>query len=251
MTAESLFAGTEDTKWVEVEGIVNAISVAEKQSWLELDVAVLNDHFTAHIPGYTATNSLPTWLIDARVKLQGVVQTLPNRRGPALGFEMFVPSMDSIDVIRESPKEPFSLPTRAINTVLQADSHTPPGHRVKVHGVVTLQWSDRQIYLQDDTGGIAVELVSPLSLAPGSRLDVIGFPKMSGYSGQSRRNPARHRPEDQGEGSTRRRVRQRPGATRRCFNRDDAAPGRRGSNVAGGAMEFRGVAEDQSSGGRD
>lgn len=184
MTAESLFAGTEDTKWVEVEGIVNAISVAAKQSWLELDVAVLNDHFTAHIPGYTTTNPMPTWLIDTRVKLQGVVQTLPNRRGPALGFEMFVPSMDSLEVVRQSPKEPFSLPTRAINTVLQADSHNPPGHRVKVHGVVTLQWSDRQIYIQDDTGGIAVDLVSPLALDPGTRLDVVGFPKVGGYSAQ-------------------------------------------------------------------
>jgi len=188
LTAESLFAGTEDAQWVEVQGIVNSISVAEEPHWLELDVAVLDDIFKAHLPGFTKTNALPTWLVDARIKLRGVARTASSRRGRTLGFEMFVPSIEPIQVLQPAPADPFALPGRAITAVLQPDSTTPPGHRVKVQGVVTLKWSDRQIYLQDATGGIYAELLTPLSLQPGAQLEVVGFPRPVGLAAQLRQS---------------------------------------------------------------
>jgi len=188
LTAERLFAGTEDAEWVEVEGIVNAISVSEPQHWLDLDVAVLDENFKAHLSGFTKTNPLPMWLVDASVRLRGVARTTPHRRDQTLGIELFVPSIDPIQVLRPSPADPFALPARSIHALLQRDTNSPPGHRVKVQGTVTLKWDDRQIYLQDDTGGIYADLFTPLSLEPGAQIEVVGFPKAGSYSPQLRQS---------------------------------------------------------------
>lgn len=182
MTAETLFAQTEDTRWVEVEGIVNSVSHSPKHAWIDLDFAVLNDHLTVHIPGFATGEAVPPWLVDARLRLRGVVQTVPERRGPALGIEMFVPGLDAIEVIRPALAEPFQLPVRPIQAVLQSDAKNPPGHRVKVRGMATLQWSERQIYLQDSSGGIFVELREAVKVKPGEALDVVGFPAPGMYS---------------------------------------------------------------------
>ncbi len=186
LTAESLFSGTEEGNWVEVHGIVNSMVVATNKQWLELDVAVLGDSFKANIPGFSKTDPLPTWLVDARVRLRGVAGTVFHQRQQTLGLELFVPSMESIKVVRPAPRDPFALTARPIKRLLQWDTNTPPGHRVKVQGIVTLKWGDRQIYLQDDTGGIYVELLRSLTVEPGAVIEVAGFPKAGSYSAMLR-----------------------------------------------------------------
>src|SRR5262249_35858301 len=134
------------------------------------------------------SNPLPMWLVDACVKLRGVARTTANRRGQMLGFEMFVPSIDPIQVLRPAPADPFALPARPIQALLQQDPNTPPGHRVKVQGTVTLKWDDRQIYLQDDSGGIYADLFTPLALEPGAQVEVVGFPKAGSFAPQLRQS---------------------------------------------------------------
>src|SRR5262245_29799914 len=186
MTAENLFAGAEDGKWVEVQGIVNSMSLSEANHWLDLDVAVLDGHFKAHLPGFEKGDRLPERLVDARVRLRGVARAEFNRRGSTLGFELFVPSLESIQVLRPAPANPFDLPVRPINALLQPDRSTPPGHRVRVRGTLTLKWSNRQIYLQDATGAAYAQLMSPLDLEPGTPLEVVGFPKAGTHPTQLR-----------------------------------------------------------------
>ena len=186
LTAESLFSGTEAGNLVEVHGIVNSTAFSAKQQWLELDVAVLGDTYRAHIPGYSNTDPLPTWLVDARVRLRGVAGTVFNQRRQTFGLELFVPSMESVKVVRPAPWDPFSLTTRPINRLLQWDTNTPPGHRVKVQGTVTLKWGDKQIYLQDGTGGIYVELLRALTVEPGTVIEVTGFPEAGTHSSKLR-----------------------------------------------------------------
>jgi PAS domain S-box-containing protein len=186
LTAESLFSGSEEGNWVEVHGIVNSMVVATNKQWLELDVAVLGDSFKAHIPGFSKWDPLPTSLVDARVRLRGVAGTVFHQRRQTLGLELFVPSMESIKVVRPAPKDPFALTARPINRLLQWDTNTPPGHRVKVQGIVTLKWGDKHIYLQDDTGGIYVELIRSLTVEPGTVIEVAGFPKAGGSSAKLR-----------------------------------------------------------------
>jgi|GEM_PF-3118089 len=186
LTAESLFSGTEEGNWVEIHGIVNSLAFSAKQQWLELDVAVLGDSFKAHIPGFSQSDPLPSWLVDARVRLRGVAGTVFHQRRQTLGLDLFVPSMESIKVTRPAPRDPFALTTRPINRLLQWDTNTPPGHRVKVQGTVTLKWVDRYIYIQDGTGGIYVELVRPLTVEPGTVIEVAGFPKAGANSARLR-----------------------------------------------------------------
>ena len=186
VTAESLFSGTEEGNWIEVHGIVNSMAFSSKQQWLELDVAMLGDTFKAHVPGFSKTDPLPTGLVDARIRLRGVAGTVFHQRRQTLGLELFVPSMESIKVVRPAPRDPFALTARPINRLLQWDTNSPPGHRVKVQGTVTLKWGDKQIYLEDGTGGIYVELLRSVTVEPGTVIEVVGFPKAGSFSAKLR-----------------------------------------------------------------
>lgn len=186
VTAERLFDGTEDGNWVEAHGIVTSLTTSDSHRWLDLEVAVLGDTFKAHIPNFSKTNGLPNWLVDSRIALRGVVGTFFNQRRQALSFQLFVPSLEFVRVERAAPADPFSLTARPINGLLQWNTNTPPGHRVKVQGIVTLKGPDRQIYLQDGTGGIGVDLIKPFTLEPGATIEVVGFPRGGFYSARLR-----------------------------------------------------------------
>ena len=182
LTVESLFSGTEEGNWVEIHGIVTSAALSTNKPWLELDVTALGDSFKAHIPGFLDNDQLPMWLVDARIRLRGVAGTVFNQRRQTLGLELFVPSMESIKVVRPAPRDPFAQAVRPMNRLLQWDTNTPPGHRVKVQGTVTLKWADKQIYLQDQTGGIYVELLRPLTVDPDTVIEVVGFPKAGSFA---------------------------------------------------------------------
>ena len=187
LTAEELFAMAPVTEYVEVSGIVQAASIARPQDRLLLEIGVLDAHFMAEIPGFGKEDAPPDWLVDARLRLRGVVGPRTVRRGRELGFQLLVPSLDSVEVVRPAPNDPFASPPRPIRRVLEPDPATPPGHRVKVAGVVSLQWSDRQVFLQDATGGIYVELLHPLRAAPGTYVEAVGFLRSGSAAGQLRR----------------------------------------------------------------
>ncbi len=182
VTAEGLQTGSLDGQWVELSGIVNSLSVYGANQSLEINVAGLVENFTAHVPGFTTNTARPDWLVDARVRIRGTAGTVFNKQRQALGFQMFVPALDALDVVRPAPADPFAAPARPIRALLQFEASTPPGHRFKVAGTVTLRWNDRQIYLQDESGGVSVELSAPCTAQPGDRVEVVGFPKAGNFS---------------------------------------------------------------------
>jgi hypothetical protein len=92
LTAEELFAVAPVTEYVEVSGIVQAASIARPQDRLLLEIGVLDAHFTAEIPGFGKDDAPPDWLVDARLRLRGVVGPRTVRRGRELGFQLLVPS---------------------------------------------------------------------------------------------------------------------------------------------------------------
>lgn len=176
---ERMFAGHEDSQWVQMEAIVRAISTSEPAHFV---VEVVSDfrRFHVYIPNPDGVD-LPEHLIDARVRARGVCATNFNQRRQLVGIKLFVPSLDYISVVERGQADPFELPVRTVSSLLQY-SNDPPGHRMRVQGVVTLQRSNGDFFLQDETGGLYVRPREFVPLKPGDRVDLAGFATAGAYS---------------------------------------------------------------------
>jgi signal transduction histidine kinase len=114
----------------------------------------------------------PEQLLDARVAILGVCGTLYNERRQLRGIQLFVPGPDNLRVI-----EPPSASDRvSVDHVLDFVADRPPGHHVRVGGIVT--WSSASVlFIRDADNGLHVGLRTNSQLAPGDQVDVVGYPR--------------------------------------------------------------------------
>jgi signal transduction histidine kinase len=126
------------------------------------------DRFSAYVPGLVH----PEQLLDARVAILGVCGTLYNERRQLRGIQLFVPGPDNLRVI-----EPPSASDRvSVDHVLDFVADRPPGHHVRVGGIVT--WSSASVlFIRDADNGLHVGLRTNSQLAPGDQVDVVGYPR--------------------------------------------------------------------------
>ena len=163
---DRIFAGTEDSRLLDLEGIVRDAGMNAGKA--VLDVAYAGHRFTAQVPGLTH----PDTLLDARVAFRGVCGTLYNERRQFRGIQLFVPGPDALHVL-EPPSEGALV---AVDHVLDFSVGHFPGHRVRVEGVVT-DSASTQLFIRDADNGLKVRLRHPRHLAPGDVVDVLGYPQ--------------------------------------------------------------------------
>ena len=166
---DRIFSGAEDSRVVDVEGVVRSASVNRIAA---LDLAYGTERFTAYVPGLAH----PERLLDARLAIHGVCGTLYNDRRQLRGIQLFVPGPDGLRVI-----EPPGASTRvAVDHVLDFAADRPPGHLVRVGGIVT--WSSATLlFIRDADNGLRVSLRESARFAPGDRVEVMGYPRAGWY----------------------------------------------------------------------
>jgi len=177
-TLEQMASGREDSQWVELEGIVRSADKENSQPVLNLAVGMgrLKVRFPADSEG-----SLHR-LVDARVSVQGNVGGIFNQNMQLLGAELHVPTLAFVRVLDPPAHDPFSLPARPIRTLMGFTPHGAPGHRVKVKGIATLFRPGRALFIEDGSGGLYITTAQATSLAPGDRVEVVGFPAAGEYT---------------------------------------------------------------------
>jgi signal transduction histidine kinase/DNA-binding response OmpR family regulator len=163
---DSILAGAEDSRLVDIEGVVRNASLSRDIATLVLVNA--GHRFSAYVPGLVH----PERLLDARVAIRGVCGTLYNDRRQIRGIQAFVPGPGDVAVL-----EPPSGGARvAVDHVLDFAADRLPGHHVRVHGIVT--WSSgSQLFIRDANNGLQVRLRRSSRLAPGDVVDVVGYPQ--------------------------------------------------------------------------
>jgi signal transduction histidine kinase/CheY-like chemotaxis protein len=172
-----LLAGRYDSQWVETEGTVQSVVADGPDAALTL---VSGSYmFSAVLPDLGS--HLPEQLVDARVRVQGACGSIFNDRRQLLGIHVLVPGLSHVIVVEPAPAAPQSLPVQPINTLLQFNLEQPPGHRVRVQGIVTLRRPNGTVFISDASGGVAAEAPRDLSVSPGDRVDVVGFPAQAAY----------------------------------------------------------------------
>jgi signal transduction histidine kinase len=173
VTFEQMASTAFDSQRVEFEGVVRSAEVVDKAAHIRLIVETPAGHVTARIINDTG---LAAGLVDSRVRIRGSCGALFNKRNQITGVIVYVPSTEDIQIIEARPADPFALPARPL-AELQAFSFTGLSpHRVKVSGVVTAQFEGNTFYIADQSDSAYVESSQAVSLKPGDRAEVVGFP---------------------------------------------------------------------------
>jgi PAS domain S-box-containing protein len=167
-----------DSQWVEIGGTVQSV---RRVGILHaaLDVVTAGGQTTVTVP---AVDELPMRLIGARARFRGVGISIFNKKRQLLGSEVLAPSLDFVAVEEAAPADPFAAPALTADSLMRFRLGADPSHRVRVQGVVTHQRPTGSFYMMDETGGLYVQTPDRTLLAPGERVDVVGFPSRGEYA---------------------------------------------------------------------
>lgn len=170
---QDLISGEEDSRWVEVRGVVHSAVVT--RSWgraiLLLNIDLGPGTISARILHFDS--SYPQ-LVDASVRVRGVCGAVFNDKRQLVGLRLYVSDISSLEV-EQAAGDPFAAPLTAISKLQQFGAGHLLEHRVRVRGRLIYQSSGQAVYLQSGSDGIEVKTDSALQLKPGAVVEAAGF----------------------------------------------------------------------------
>lgn len=197
-TIAELNAGGLDAAWVELEGIVRSCRptppdqrpapragaadpalrpAPERESWT-ITIAEGDDRMTVQLSDRVA----PAQLIDAKVRLRGIVFNVHNANRQFVRASMQVAGQGMITIATPPPVDPFALPLQRIDEILRFTPSGFTGHRIRVRGIVTAHHQGRTLWLQEGERGLRVVSDQTGTLVPGDLVEVVGFADHGGYA---------------------------------------------------------------------
>jgi signal transduction histidine kinase len=121
-------------------------------------------------------------LVDAKVRLRGVVSGRFNQKRQWVGARFTVSSPDGIVVTKPAPADPFAAPVHSVQNLLQWEVNQAGQHRVKVRGVVTHFEPGAALFIREGSIGLQIRTSETQKLTPGDVVEVLGFPAHGTYS---------------------------------------------------------------------
>ena len=167
------FAGADDSQWMEVAGIVDAIERRDARTYIGLRL-----HFKRIEMAIPGEPTLPPGLLHARVTARGVAASRFNFRRQMLGITLRLPSVDDLRVV-EAAKLP---PAVTIAELLQFTPSTRGDEPSAVQGVVLLANPTGPTWLSDDTGGVLVATHARGAFAIGDVVRATGFAEPGAFN---------------------------------------------------------------------
>jgi len=176
---EEALSGGFDSRRAVLEGIVHPAR-RDNQGHVQFDLYTNLGAVRAHMPGATNNVQLED-LVDARVRLTGVMGGVFNQHRQLTGFCIHLNSLRDVSVLLSAPADPFADNIRPINELLRFSKRNDPNHRVRVRGTVTWRDPQRGIFIQDDTGGLEIHAGGD-QVETGDVVDAVGFAFLGPYS---------------------------------------------------------------------
>jgi signal transduction histidine kinase len=173
--------------WVSITGTVRDVAISKERLVLVCEDGDI--HFQVWATQLEPME-LPTQLLDARVRLEGVPLTSVDDYGHANGFQLHQPGTNCITILKPGAADVFHPSSIAISALRgrMADRN----ERVKVTGVVTFSSPDGWLTMQDETASLVAHVFKPLRpdedskaqyvkrsfapLQPGDRIELVGTP---------------------------------------------------------------------------
>ena len=172
-TYQDLITGALDAQYVEISGVVRQTFPPSHgdETW-RISLAANGGVIPIRIPLPQDPQIAP----DAEVTVQAVCLYQFNKRRQALNPVLQVPHGRKVRVDKPAPPQPFDVPLQSLGSLLQFSPQTPFGHRIHVHGVVTLCHPDALVWIHDDASGLRLQTEQTDDLQPGDEIEVLGFP---------------------------------------------------------------------------
>ena len=178
VTYGRMASSQEDSQWVEIEGIVR--NVTKGDAGLTLDLAAEGGRLSVMIPDFPS--AVPGFLVDAKVRIQGVCGAAFNQKNQITGVILYSPSLNQLRVVEPAPSNAFLAPRRPISSLLRFTPQGASGHRVKVRGVVTFQQPGSALFIKEENDGLQVRTSAATSIRTGDLVEAVGFPAVGEYS---------------------------------------------------------------------
>jgi signal transduction histidine kinase len=192
VTYERMAGGSIDCQWVELEGVVRAMSY--HHGLLRFLFVTGSQRVPLFFPDY-GDKPLPTHLMGAHVRVHGVVSMRVTSDRHVTGSHLFVQNLDSITVLKPAPTDAFDARLHAVEAMSTYGTQVEFGEPVRVAGVVTLWRPSGELYIRDNASPLAIRLRQPwvkddplgryvdpapaLPLKPGDRVEVVGYPTLA------------------------------------------------------------------------
>jgi signal transduction histidine kinase len=180
VTYEQLASGREDSQFVEIAGIVRSLQYDEPSQHHRIEIATGGGRLTVYARNLPVRRTEE--LLDSTVRVRGVCSTRFNHQRQLFSIRLMVPRPDDLVIEQPAPPEPFAIPTRPINSLLQFALHETYGHRVKVAGTLIYYEPGRMLVLQEGDQGLEVQTQERDALTLGDRVEVLGFVSQGEYT---------------------------------------------------------------------
>ncbi len=134
-----------------MEGVVRSFVQQAEGNVLVMDVATPKGAFKVRVPDYR--DLFPMYLVDAKVRFDGVCGAAFNSRQQLVAVHLMMPSLKDL-CADGPPKDPFAIPAMPIADVRRFSADLSDEHRVKVLGTVTAHFPQQGIYVTDGSAGL-------------------------------------------------------------------------------------------------
>jgi len=172
-----LLEGTEDGEWVALSGVVHSVN----SDGAHVRISLATDDGPIMAIATKEDGADYASLVDSTVQIRGVsVPQMDGHRG-MIGVSLLFPGIRSITVKERAPGDPFALPVRPINSLLQFSPHGISQHRIHVQGQVVLSWPGRLVCIVDAQNGICVHTADGTLLKTGQFVELAGFTGLDHY----------------------------------------------------------------------
>jgi signal transduction histidine kinase len=169
LSFEEMASGREDCRWGEVEGTVRSFTPGTKgRTYMEM--LIDGQRMGVQVARFDMADAEK--LMCARIRVQGVCRGLYNYKRQLMVPFLSTAGISNMVVVAPAPKEASVVP---IASLMQFNSEGCYGRRVKVQGVVTEQ-KGNAVFIQESKTGLCFRSTQPGYLAPGTLLEVAGFP---------------------------------------------------------------------------
>jgi hypothetical protein len=170
VTLEQAFTGIEEAQWVTMSGYVRGVE--PDGQWTRLELTTTGGEFQAMMPLNDRWAKLP----GSVIRVKGVIRATANEKRQLTGIQIWVPSSRFLDLEEAAPEDPFAVPSRPIASLRRFNSLDALNRRVRVAGVVVRHEPGRLVHLQEGSEGLMVLSRDTAPLAPGDRIEAVGFP---------------------------------------------------------------------------
>lgn len=120
-------------------------------------------------------------LVDARVRIAGLAAGLINERRQLVQPFVRVTDWSDVTILQAAPP-PAGVPLISAAELLAFRDAGFRAHRVRIEGVVTAGFPRGAVFLRQGDAAFGVKFRAAPPLAPGDRVELVGFPEMDRYS---------------------------------------------------------------------